>query len=636
MEKFDGTVIQRGIKLLNEGQYVLAHDFIFQYYENYKEVLADKKIISHENSIELQQLAARSSIKIEDYFKALEILHPLKHQSHPENLVNDTWGNLGSAYKNIWVNNRKPETGELAKEHYLHAFKETQNYWSGINAASMILILDKNQTDKAKELVKKVIASVEKSFAGPPEKINDEERYWGEATLGEAHILMGDLQKAEVHFDNALNAYEEMSGLNFHLRSSTKKQLGLLKAEGIEVPSHILDKFPPLKVVVFTGHMIDQTNRKEERFPNRLEEPVRNEIRKKLIEITPDISYSGAACGADLIFLEEMLKLKKEVNVILPFAEEDYIKESVSIVSGNWEHRFNEVLKKVNSKKFVTKEQYLGDNILFSFGGEIFQGYGHLRAFREQTKATLLTVLDPESQSVIGGTVEIIEHWTDKENLEEINLRKLLSEFPNPHLTADSKENLPIDDPCDGSSANQGNRVIRTMLFSDIAGFSKLREDNYPIFVDKFLRDIAEEINPFDPEPLFINTWGDAIFAVMTDKNAVAMANYATCLLTAVQKARKHLSQLNIRIALHAGPVFETENPIAKDKKKKNYYGSHVNRAARIEPITPPGAILVSEQFAALLTVQQSQAPRFKLDYMGNLSLAKNFDKQGAYKLLSI
>ena len=106
--------------------------------------------------------------------------------------------------------------------------------------------------------------------------------------------------------------------------------------------------------------------------------------------------------------------------------------------------------------------------------------------------------------------------------------------------------------------------------------------------------------------------------------------------MSGLEFLEKHLSQLNIRIALHAGPVFETENPIAKDKKKKNYYGSHVNRAARIEPITPPGAILVSEQFAALLTVQQSQAPRFKLDYMGNLSLAKNFDKQGAYKLLSI
>jgi class 3 adenylate cyclase len=632
MEKFDETVIQRGKRHLSEGQYVLAHDFIFQHYETYKKVLEDEKIISHENSIELQQLAARSSIKIEDYPKALEILHPLKNQPHPENLINDTWGNLGSAYKNIWVINRKAETGELAKENYLQAFEKTQNYWSGINAASMTLILDKSQTTKVKELVNEVITSVEKSFADSQKKINGEERYWGEATLGEAHILIGNLDKAEEHFDNALKAYKEMSGLNFHLRSSTKKQLGILKAEGIEIPPHILDKFPPFKVVVFTGHMIDRNNRKEERFPVRLEEPVRNEIRKKLIEINPDIGYSGAACGADLIFLEEMLKLNKEVNIILPFAEEDYIKESVSVVGGNWEHRFNEVLNKANSKKFVTKEQYLGDNSLFSFGGEIFQGYGHLRAFREQSKATLLTVLDPESGKVIGGTVDIIDHWTDKENLEKINLRKLLSEFPDPYLTDDSKEITPAGGFSGGSTTNQGNRVIRTMLFSDIAGFSKLREDKYPIFVNEFLKDIGEEINPFQPEPLFINTWGDAIFAVMTDKNAVAMASYATCILNAVQKARKHLPQLNIRIALHAGPVFEAEDSITGNK---NYYGSHVNRAARIEPITPPGAIYTSEQFAALLTVQQSQDPKFKFEYMGNLSLAKNFDKQGAYKLLS-
>jgi adenylate cyclase len=82
--------------------------------------------------------------------------------------------------------------------------------------------------------------------------------------------------------------------------------------------------------------MIDTPNRQKERFPDSLESRVRAKI-KTILEnkIKPDISYSGAACGADIIFIEEMLRLKKEVNIILPFAEDDYIRESVGIVGGS-------------------------------------------------------------------------------------------------------------------------------------------------------------------------------------------------------------------------------------------------------------------------------------------------------------
>lgn len=75
---------------------------------------------------------------------------------------------------------------------------------------------------------------------------------------------------------------------------------------------------------------------------------------------------------------------------------------------------------------------------------------------------------------------------------------------------------------------------------------------------------------------------------------------------------------VSLRIALHAGPVYEFQDPITGDR---TYGGSHVNRAARIEPITPPGQVYASEGFAALSAVRCPDS--FVCEYAGQTPLAK-------------
>jgi len=75
---------------------------------------------------------------------------------------------------------------------------------------------------------------------------------------------------------------------------------------------------------------------------------------------------------------------------------------------------------------------------------------------------------------------------------------------------------------------------------------------------------------------------------------------------------RRFASELSLRIALHAGPVYEFRDPITRDR---TYGGSHVNRAARIEPITPSGQVYASEAFAALSAVRCAES--FVCDYVG-------------------
>ena len=61
------------------------------------------------------------------------------------------------------------------------------------------------------------------------------------------------------------------------------------------------------------------------------------------------------------------------------------------------------------------------------------------------------------------------------------------------------------------------------------------------------------------------------------------------------------------------------------------FIGSHVSRTARIEPITPPGTVYVTEPFAAAL-VLDGRAP-FACDYVGHLQLAKDYGRLRMYRL---
>jgi class 3 adenylate cyclase len=79
---------------------------------------------------------------------------------------------------------------------------------------------------------------------------------------------------------------------------------------------------------------------------------------------------------------------------------------------------------------------------------------------------------------------------------------------------------------------------------------------------------------------------------------------------------------------LHAGPVYSFLEPL---QERRNFFGSHVNQAARIEPITSPGNVYASESFAALLLTDGRN--RFDCRYVGIIVLPKEF---GSYPIYHI
>ena len=224
-----------------------------------------------------------------------------------------------------------------------------------------------------------------------------------------------------------------------------------------------------------------------------------------------------------------------------------------------------------------------------------------------------------------GGTATAIERW--RENglpVEIIDLVRLLKEARISFRTEKIKA-LTCPKPISGrarKARNQFRSRIMSMLFADVVAYTKLTEEEVPRFVQYFFGGIKQLIARSPSEIVAKNTWGDGLYLVFS--NVAAAGKFALDLCDLMTTTRWELcglpKGLNLRIALHAGPVYEFNDPITGNR---SCGGTHVSRTARIESITPPGQVYASEAFAALAATQR--ATSFHFDYAGQTPMAKSF-----------
>jgi class 3 adenylate cyclase len=178
-----------------------------------------------------------------------------------------------------------------------------------------------------------------------------------------------------------------------------------------------------------------------------------------------------------------------------------------------------------------------------------------------------------------------------------------------------------------GTPEGFASRIV-AMLFADAVGFSKLAEPEVPRFVQHFLGAIAQLSETFSESIMARNTWGDGLYFVFSDVDLAGKFALQLADLVATTKwDEKGLpADLSLRIALHAGPVYEFDDPITGSR---TYGGTHVSRAARIEPITPRGQVYASEAFAALSAAQRTR--NFTCDYVGQTPMAKGYGTWPVY-----
>ncbi len=497
-------------------------------------------------------------------------------------------------------------------ELYQRAYELTGDSFPGINTATMWRLAGNQQFSSH------VAEAVEKSLSAD-EASNDD--YWTPATRAEARLLREDLVAAEADYAIALERAAGQSGDVAAIR----RQVRLL-AEVIDVPSSLLQQMAGGSVVVFSGHMIDHPDRpstgRPPRFPASpdLEKAVREAIEQRLESLDTRIGFSSAACGADLIFAETLLDRGGELHVILPFDSNDFYRNSVDYgleEMASWRTRCDTVFQRAEVH-FATRENHLGDDFLYEFANHIMQGLAITRAEELCLDPVALVVADLAADGAAGGTLDFLRLWERggrrAEVIELASLRDRLS-----LVATETDRHLPT-----------GDREIKSMLFADVKGYSALRENQTPVFFAHFLHEVAETLRTQAMRPLFQNTWGDGLFLVFEEP--AACADFALSLQARIAGLDFRQwglpGDMSVRIAIHAGPVFRQIDPIIA---RENFFGSHVNRTARIEPVTMPGCIYASEQMAALLALEN--ADRYHCEYVGSSELAKGFDRCPLYHI---
>lgn len=592
----------RAEKFLGQGEPLLAYDVI-------SEGLAE--FPDHVRLRQLQGLALARSGATQ---RANAVLEKLRAENQADE---ETLGMLGRTFKDLAATNAssryRQEFLKRGAEIYGEAYRTSGGYWSGINAATLSLLV--GATERARELARKVREQCLK-------ELNDSrgDSYWRLAAVGEAALVSHDLEEAAQWYARAGDEGKR----RFGDMQSSRRNARLILQHWKEDPGWI-DKYLHVpNVVVFAGHMIDHPDRPTPRFPPQVEQTVAKEIRNRLDQLDPGFGFASAACGSDILFLEAMLERGAEISVVLPYAREEFVCDSVDFVpNSNWHARFERVLKRASSVLIASPQKLEIGGVAYEFCNDLIFGLANIRARRLETNLNPLAVWDGMTGDGPGGAASAIENWRKANYKPQIvDLRRI-----SKSVAAVSKRRKRAR-PRQKSPRQTFHSRIVAILFADAVGFSKLSEAEVPRFVQYFLGSISKLTKKFTKAILTKNTWGDGLYFVFSDVDlagrfALRLADLAA---STNWQAKGLPAEISLRIGLHAGPAYEFDDPITGNR---SYSGTHVSRAARIEPITPRGQVYASEAFAALAAAGGTK--NFICDYVGQTPMAKGYGTLPTY-----
>jgi class 3 adenylate cyclase/tetratricopeptide (TPR) repeat protein len=561
------------------------------------------------------------------------LLEAIESQRRPDLALHDEALSLaGRLFKDLGrASRRDPRRRRRlfrsAHERYARAYELTGNWFPLINAATTAMV--SGSAAKARQLAEQVIAQAGEDL----DEHGNTDDYWLLATLGEAYLIGGEVDRATEMYQRAVGLAGERIGDVASMRRNVE-----LLAPHVRTTDALMRVFAFGSVVVFSGHMIDHPDRTTkhglpERFPpiRLLERRLGKAIAAQLDQMNAVVGYSSVACGADILFAEAMLERGAELHVVLPFDLEDFDHTSVTFgipQMREWRKRCDAIVARAQVH-YATRERYLNDTALFDFANRIMQGLALVRAEEFGVDAHALVAYDQKgiSRGKVG-TEGFVKRWRrmgrDAVVVELGELRDALPPSARPRKLGPPRETT------DAPANARGKRHIAYMLFSDVQNFSHVKEEDARGFIGEFMNIVARVTASSRIRPSCMNTWGDALYLVFD--SPVDAADFAIRLLRRMDKVdwSKHnlSSDTAIRIGMHAGPVYRLNNPILK---RQDVFGSHVNFAARIEPVTTPGSAWVSEHFAAELGVTPDHD--FVCEYVGIQELPKRFGKAPLYRL---
>ena len=478
---------------------------------------------------------------------------------------------------------------------YRVAYEMSDGYYSGINAATTSLLA--GDVAEASELAQAI---------GQRPDIADPQDYYAAASRAEAMLVRGAVEEATAAFSAARRRSDASPGMI----ASTARQVALIASQlsiSDEQCEALLTSIRPTPLIHFCGHMF--------KAGWDVEEEVADAVRAILDEADVLIAYGPLACGADIVIAEAVLERGGELHVVLPFAEEDFLATSVRVGGEEWMPRYDKVRAAASEVIFATQMRCVSDDQQFAYCSKLVMGLTQLRANVMQAEIFQLAVWDGVTSSGIAGTAADVALWEAQGGISKI--------VPVP------RDRPSLDSGSTWASHAKANWALRSMLFADFAGFSRLDEDRLSQFLSVVMGRIATVLDRHGDAVLSRNSWGDAVFAVFnlpSEAARIAMEIQSELTPELLQSIGLP-TEGGMRISLHHGPVFDHFDAV---KGGQTFYGTEVTVAARIEPRVPVGAIYTTQSFAAMM---ESARNDYQFEYVGKMDLAKNYGVRTLYRL---
>lgn len=481
----------------------------------------------------------------------------------------------------------------LAKQYYLKGYElglankdDDAAYYNGINAATMAFFLhDSDEKDQLTERVKSICLNKLSECTG------EAQSKWLWATLGEVNLLAGDIEQATHWYRKALIAFKN----DARARVSMYKQANAILLAGKLDNTWLQPLFDLPRVVTF------QVNTNQE--PQR--KPLHMQLSHTLGDCKNTIAYATAASLIHLEFLDYVFQDGGEINLIVPYRPDVWRQQ---LDNPKAVELFDELLTKASRVVVLTEQVENNQTVVMDFVEKFTLGVTLLRASNLTVSAYELKLKDNTDSNTPPYELKCLEAATLGHETKGLFTPRAIEQKS---LGASSYSYLP-------------------MLFADIKGYSKLNESQLVTFATQFLGIINQAFVSHHQGILKSSTQGDGMFVVFADLcTAMRFASDLKHLVGSTHWPDYGLPDtLSIRISLDAGPCHAFTEPITNQRE---FCGSYVNRAARIEPITPPGHIYASETFTALSKLLNDD--EFKFVYTGQVVLPKNSGVIAAYHL---
>jgi len=291
------------------------------------------------------------------------------------------------------------------------------------------------------------------------------------------------------------------------------------------------------------------------------------------------------ACGSDILFAEALIESGGEMNFVLPFAQDDFIQTSIEFAGNHWVERF-EKLKKDHRIRFITRDDYNGNDNLFYFLGKVLIGAGIMRSMSFNVKPKLVMVSsESDGSEKIGGTKSIKTLWPYKETIININPDIYLGPSAAVSNLLNASEATKTNVPDSGSLKD-----IRYLLLATIVK-TELKDDN----VVKLESMITSELTNF-PGPRKSGVIDGNIYAIYSKASyAIEFGLQLFEFLATLQEEEKA-----IRVALEAIPMAKNET-----------IDQVIETTSTLKSVAMGGMPYATMQFATALSAEQPD----KYDY---------------------